>query len=183
MINETTYKYLLVQIYLVIRCINKTKGDSMKTIIKLAVVFMIAISFAACEKAVNPVSPSSLDKTASDAAALTQAGTFEITTPDSRAIDPQPLSGYINFYFDEATSTYKYDGRIISEIDKDSRNIGNTGTFQRKGDYIKLVDNSIVQADRMGLDLYGDFQYMERGSQVIIEGESTLGHIKIVLSK
>ncbi len=182
-INKTAYKYLILQIDFVLRCTNKSKGDTMKKLVKLAAVFLIAISFAACEKAVNPVSPTSLDKTASQITSLSQTGTIEITTPDSRAIASQPLTGYINFYFDDAASTYKYDGRIISDVDKYSRNIGNTGKFERRGDYIKLVDNPIVQADQMGLDLYGDYQYMQRGNEVIIEGESSLGHIKIVLSK
>lgn len=183
MINKTAFKVLILQINCVVRCINKSKGDTVKTLIKLAVVFIIAISFAACEKAVNPVTPTSLDKTASEFSAFAQSGTFEITIPDSRVINNKPLSGYINFYFDDAASTYKYEGRIISEVDKDSRYFENTGKFERKGDYIKLIDNPVLQAARLTLDLYGDYKYEQRGSQITIEGESKLGHIKIVLSK
>jgi hypothetical protein len=159
----------------------------MNSLIKVAAVLIIAVSFAACEKTNNPVTPSSLDKANIQVSSVAQSGTFEITFPDARSTaEPASLSGTIYFRFDDATSTYKYSGTFNNkDQDKYYQNIENTGRFERKGDIINLIDNPVTHSSTSISSLYlnGDYQYSERGNQIIIEGESQLGHIMIVLNQ
>lgn len=158
----------------------------MNSIIKCALLFMVAISLAACEKANNPVDPSSLDRSNMSMSSLPQSGTFEITVPDSRASTmPATLSGSILFKFDDAASTYKYTGTYNSAEVVKSRYLEDTGTFESKGDYINLIDDPIAQSSdiRSGLFLNGDYHYSEHGNLIVIEGECNLGHIRILLNQ
>jgi hypothetical protein len=158
----------------------------MNSLIKGALLFIVAVSLAACEKTNNPVDPSSLGRTNISVSAIPQSGSFEITVPDSRiSTMPATLSGSILFKFDDATSTYKYTGTYNSpEIDKLGY-LEDTGTFKSKGDYINLIDDPIAESSNMhsGLFLYGDYHYSEQGNQIIIEGECNLGHIRILLNQ
>jgi len=164
---------------------NKMKGDKMKNLIKGAALLILAVTFAACQQAADPVSPVSLDKSSTKLTDEPTTGTFEITFPDSRATDQKGIiSGSIYFKFDEAASAYKYKGRINTPSETiHSGTFENTGTFTRKGDYINLIDDPVATAtsERQTLHLNGDFQYTVRGPQTIIEGNTKIGHLKIVL--
>jgi hypothetical protein len=153
---------------------------------RAAVILIIAVSFAACEKTNNPVTPSSLDRANIQVSAIAHAGTFEITIPDARSTgEPATLSGSIYFQFDDAASTYKYSGTFTnSGLDK-FKYLQNTGRFESKGDYINLIDNPISQSTDTQTSLYlnGDYHYSERGNQIIIEGDSQVGHIMIILNQ
>lgn len=156
----------------------------MKNLIRGAVLLIIAVTFAACQQAADPVSPVSVDKSlqVSDAEGT---GTFEITVPDARASDPSgTISGSIYFVFDEAAGSYKYKGTILTRsASTNSGTFENTGTFVQKGDIINLVDNPVIEtiSGTHTLELNGDFQYTVSGSRTVIEGDSRIGHIKIVL--
>ncbi len=156
----------------------------MKNLIKGAVLLLLTISFAACQQATDPVSPVSMDKSNVDMLTQTGSGTFQITFTDARAsVKSKSIAGTISFEFDNTASRYKYDGRINSESDSRSGIFVNTGTFERKGDFINLVDdpeiNSITNSQTLGLN--GDFHYTVRGTQTIIEGDTNQGHLKIIL--
>ncbi len=157
----------------------------MKNLIKGAALLILAVTFAACQQAADPVSVVSLNKNNTNYTDEHTTGTFEITYYDSRATEQKGvISGSINFTFDEATSTYQYKGRIDTPAEVvQSETIENTGTFTRKGDYIQLLDNPLPAAisEMQTLHLNGDFQYTVRGTQTIIEGETMNGHLKIIL--
>ncbi len=159
----------------------------MKNLIKGTAFLILAITFAACQQVSDPVSPVSLDKNNAHLSteAGTRTGTFEITLPSYRAADePATIMGSISFRFDDAASVYKYRGSIITP----SRYIysgtfENTGAFERKGNYISLIDNPVTEETPGLRTLYlnGNFYYIVRGTQTIIEGDTKMGHLKIIL--
>ncbi len=159
----------------------------MKNLIKGAALLFLAITFAACQQAADPVSPDQMGKNLQQAdAAGTGTGTFEITLLSSSISDPSgTLAGTINFRFDDATSRYKYKGAIKStSIETRPGIFEGTGTFVRRGDYINLIDDQTVEAESAGIHslyLNGDFRYIVTGTKTIIEGDTRTGHLKITL--
>ncbi len=159
----------------------------MKNVIKGMTFLFLAVMFAACQQTYDPVSAVSMDKNniQSSEEAGTGIGTFELTFPDARAADQTgPVTGSIKFEFDDASSVYKYAGQLSSRTrEVNSGAFSSTGTFQRAGDYIHLVDNPVISNESGIHSLYlnGDYHYTVRGTQTIIEGETKIGHLKIVL--
>jgi hypothetical protein len=150
----------------------------MKPVLNIFIVILAALSFAACEKASNPVSPVSVDKTAQN-----NSGTFEVTYKDyknsSRTVS---LSGTINFNF--GTDTYSYDGVIVSTDNELSGPVHDNGTYVIRGNYIEMFDNAAKQMNPVwqpSLYLSGTYTY-RRDTQVTIDGEGEYGSIRIILN-
>lgn len=160
----------------------------MKTLIKAAAFFIVAISLAACQKAVNPVSPSSLTKPNIQSSSDSHYGTIEYTPDSKSSTEVVPFSGTIYFTFDYASSTYKYDAMFDktgqdSYVRETSAGIKGEGNFERQGTSINLVDAPTVDTSPLQVDfrLDGDYHYSQSGNQIIIEGKNSLGYVKIVL--
>jgi hypothetical protein len=157
----------------------------MKNVIMGTALLILAITIAACQQAANPVSPVSLNKNNIQATDAANNGTLEITSPDSRTFNQSGiLTGSIYFEFDNATSSYKYRGSINTPATTANSYIfENTGKFEISGDNIKLIDNPLTE-NRPGIQslyLNGDFHYNVQGMETTIEGDSPIGHIKIIL--
>lgn len=158
----------------------------MKIFIKAAALFIVAISLAACQKAENPVAPSTLNKSNSRASTVIRNGTFEIMYPSTGISGrPSTVSGTITFSFDYLASTYKYEGQFSgSPIDNYSSRLQGSGKFDRMGDNITLSNYPVVRTtpEDYYLTFDGKYQYTESSDQIVIEGNTNLGYIKIVLN-
>jgi hypothetical protein len=157
----------------------------MKILLKFAVLIIIAISFAACEKANNPVAPTSFSKTESQILSGTHSGTFEIISPNTATMaGSSTITGTITFDFDDLTSTYKYNGTIgNTDANETARNIYDTGKYEKKGDTVKLVDDPRAETT-VGLDylyLDGIYNFAQDANKISIQGDSELGRILITL--
>ncbi len=150
----------------------------MKTILNMLIVILATLTFAACEKANDPVSPASIDKPAQN-----YNGTFEVTYKDyknsSRTVS---LSGALNFNFN--TDTYSYNGVIVSSDNELSGPVHDTGTYIIRGNNIEMYDNATKQMNPIwqpSLYLSGTYNY-RRDTRVTIDGEGQYGSIRIVLN-
>jgi len=151
----------------------------MKKVMSLLIVVLTAFSFAACEKAGNPVSPSAVDKPAQN-----NAGTFEVTYKDyknfSRAVT---VSGTINIEF--STGTYSYNGVIVSSDNEFSGPIHDNGTYTLRGNTIDMFDTATKMMNpswQPSLYLSGTYDYRRTDTQIMIEGEGQYGSVKLVLN-
>jgi len=160
----------------------------MKILIKAAALFIVAISLAACEKAVNPVSPTSMNKPNVQSTSDSHYGTIEYSPDSKSSTELVPLSGSIYFVFDYATSTYKYDAMFDragqdSYARETSAGIRGEGNFERQGTSITLADAPTVETSpqQINFRLDGDYHYSQNGNQIIIEGKNGTGYVKIVL--
>jgi opacity protein-like surface antigen len=158
----------------------------MKIFVKAAALFIVAISFAACQKAENPVSPSTINKSTTRASTVVYNGTFEIMHPETGISGTfSAVSGTIIFSFDYAASTYKYDGQFSgSQADNYSSRLQGSGKFEMMGDNIKLSNYPAIRTtlEDYSLIFNGKYQYIEHGDQIIIKGDTDIGYITIVLN-
>ncbi len=158
----------------------------MKQLVKFVLLLLVAISFAACEKASNPVSPNSLNKQNLQALDGVYSGTFALSTRNGEVVDhPESATGSIVFTFNYSNSTYKYSGTFDSASQIDYiKTIKDSGKFLRKGDTIIMRDNPLAITDlraHTSLNLEGDYKISTQGNKTLIEGLTKDGNIKIVL--
>lgn len=150
----------------------------MKTILNILIIVIATLTFAACEKANNPVSPASIDKPQQN-----YNGTFEVTYKDyknsSRTVS---LSGNINFNFNR--DTYSYDGVVVSSDNELSGPVHDSGTYILKGNNIEMQDNAAKLMNPIwqpSLYLSGTYEY-RRDTRITIDGEGQYGSIRIELN-
>ncbi len=152
----------------------------MKTMMNLFVLVLVTLSFAACEKTNNPVTPVPADKTSDS-----NNGTFQVTYKDYRNADRTlTVSGNIDFNFN-SDSTYSYTATVLSSSNNEfTTSLHDNGTYTIKGDKIELSDiapkmmNPIWQPS---LYLSGTYSYLISDSQTVIEGSNDYGSVRIVL--
>lgn len=153
----------------------------MKTVINLFVLFLVAISFAACEKAVSPTAPVTVDKSAN-----TYNGSFEVTFKDyknsNRAVS---VSGSISFNFNP-DNTYSYDAVVVSSAENEvATSLHDNGTFHIKQNNIEMSDDAARMMNptwQQSLYLSGTYSYRRSDTQTMIEGSGEYGSIRIVLN-
>ncbi len=151
----------------------------MKTVINILIIVLTAISFAACGKTNDPVSPVSVDKPAQ-----TNSGTFEVTYKDYRNTSGTvTLTGTINFDF--GTDVYSYNGVIVSTDKELSGSLQDSGTYTIRGNSIDMFDNAAKMMNpawQPSLYLSGTYSYRKINNQLILEGQGHYGSVKIVLN-
>jgi hypothetical protein len=151
----------------------------MKKVMSVLIVLLTALSFAACEKANNPVTPNAVDK-------ISQStnGTFEVTFKDYRN-SPRDVSmtGDIDFNFYKSTYSYNAVVRTDNEIDQ---SLHDSGTYRISGNSIEMQDNAAMMMGarwQSSLYLSGTYSYKETDSKIIIEGEGEYGTVKLVINR
>lgn len=150
----------------------------MKMLMNLIIVLFAALTLAACEKTVDPVSPVSLDKSNFN-------GTFDVTFQNYKNSSQNvTLTGTIDFSFDN--STYSYNAVILHSSNNEvSGTLSDSGTYLINGDKISLLDNATRRMNPgwlPSLYLSWDFNYSTNANQTIIEGSYPYGLVRIVLS-
>lgn len=159
----------------------------MKIIMNVVIGFLIAVAFAACQKATNPVSPD-LNKTDLISSGMeTQGynGNYEVTYKNYRNTGvTTTVTGSIDFIFGKTTYTYNGQPSDFTE-GVSSQTLHDAGTYLIHGNTITMADNAIKMMAHAGwmpsLYLSGEYSYKHSGDQVIIEGTGSFGSIKIVL--
>jgi hypothetical protein len=161
----------------------------MKIVMNLVIVLFIAVALAACQKANNPVSSNSLNKTNLNTMGITDQnynGRFEVTYKDYRNTNQDvTMTGSINFVFKK--STYSYDAVITDVPDAVTEEfLHDSGTyeFNDHDNGISLADNAtktMTAGWKSSLYLSGNYIYRHTGDQTTIEGNGRFGTIKIVL--
>lgn len=150
----------------------------MKTVLNLFIIVVAAFTFAACEKANNPVSASSVDKQVQN-----YSGTFEVTYKDYKnTSQAASFSGTLNLNF--STNTYTYEGVLVSSDNQLSQPVHDMGTYSIRGNNIEMYDNATKQMNPIwqpSLYLSGIYDYRNGNDQVTINGEGQYGTIRIVL--
>lgn len=150
----------------------------MKTVLNVLIIVLATLSFAACEKANNPVSPASIDKPAQN-----YSGTFEVTYKDYKnSARTVSLSGTINFDF--STDTYSYNGVVLNTDNELSGPVHDVGTYKIRGNTIEMYDNASKQMNpawQPSLYLSGTYDY-RRDTALTIDGEGQYGSVRIVLN-
>ena len=150
----------------------------MKTVLNLFIVILAAFTFAACEKANNPVSASSVDKQVQN-----YSGTFEVTFKDYKnSSRTASFSGTLNLNF--STTTYTYEGVLVSSDNQLSQPVHDMGTYSIRANGIEMYDNATKQMNPIwqpSLYLSGIYDYRNGNDQVTINGEGQYGTIRIVL--
>ncbi len=154
----------------------------MKTMMNLFVLVLVSLSFAACEKANNPVAPVPTAKTSN-----ADNGTFEITYNDYKNADRSlRVTGDIDFTFN-SDNTYSYNATVISSSDNElSVPLHDKGTYTIKGENIEMFDNATKLMNPIwqpSFYLSGTYSYMTSDSRIIIEGTGHYGTVRIVLNK
>ncbi len=153
----------------------------MKTVMILFVIFLVTLSFPACEKANNPVTPASIDKT--DQAYY---GTFQVTYKDYKnASKTVSVSGNISFNFN-SDNTYSYNAAVDSSANSQvSAALHDQGAYKIRGNTIEMSDNAaklMNLAWQPSLYLSGTYSYRSGDSQITIEGSGDYGSVRIVLN-
>ncbi len=153
----------------------------MKIAMNVLLIILATITFASCEKTMNPVTPdSSIDKTTQS-----YTGGFEVVYKDyqntSRSVT---LSGSINFNFNQGS--YSYTG-VLSTADAkvNTTEIHDNGTYTIRGNQIEMHDDATKRMNPQWLPslyLSGVYSYRQSDTQVIIEGSGDFGSVRIVLS-
>ncbi len=160
----------------------------MRIVMNVVMGLLLAVAFAACQKANDPVSPVLANKTdiiSSQLAAQSYDGSFEVTYKNYRNTDASStMKGSIDIIFNK--SNYTYNGELSDNPGEDVTltSIHDSGTFSTHGDIISMFDNAtkMMNAGWMpSLYLSGDYSYSHIGDQIIIEGDGNYGSIKIVL--
>jgi hypothetical protein len=151
----------------------------MKIAMNILVILFAAITFAACEKANDPVAPSTLDKTQQN-----YYGTFETTYKDYKNLNQTVrMAGTINFVFNQ--STYSYNGLVTSSSTTETTGpVNDSGIYQINNEQIQMQDNATKLMSAVwkpSLYLSGNFKYIQSADQVIIEGSDDNGSIVITL--
>ncbi len=158
----------------------------MKTMMNLFVLVLVALSFAACEKVNNPVTPVSTDKSIQTSNAVrTYNGTFNITYKDyknsSRTVS---ASGSIRFKFN-TDETYSYSAIVVSSEDNEfSTSLHDKGTYTLKENQIQMIDDAAKLMNPIwqpSMYLSGTYSYRRGDSEIIIEGSGDYGTISIIL--
>lgn len=160
----------------------------MKFIINAFAIFVIAITFAACQKANDPVSPNIVDKTSgagsTGISAQGLAGDFQVTFKNYRNTNATvTIAGKLNFVFEK--TTYSYSAQVSNSVDEPTSTFfHDRGTYSLDGNIIKLADDA-TKLMSMGwmpsLYLSGSYSYTRANGLTIIEGNGLFGTIKIVL--
>ncbi len=152
----------------------------MKIVMNLFVLIVITFSLAACEKANNPVTPVSIDKSAN-----AYTGTFDVTFKDYRN-SSRTVSVSGNITFDFNTDTYSYNAVVVSTDDKEmATTLHDNGTYTLKGNEIKMFDNATKMMNpawQPSLYLSGTYSYRRGDASIIIEGSGDYGNVRIVLN-
>lgn len=151
----------------------------MKKVMSVLIVLLTALSFAACEKANNPVTPNTVDKISQNT-----NGTFEVTFKDYRnATHDVSMTGDISFSF--GTNTYSYDAVVNSDNELD-QSLHDSGTYRQSGNTIEMQDNAAKMLGakwQPSLYLSGTYSYRETDTQIVIQGEGEYGSVKLVINR
>lgn len=151
----------------------------MKKVMSILIVLLTALSFAACEKANNPVTPNTVDKTSQST-----NGTFEVTYKDYRnSSSDVSMTGDIEFNFD--TNTYSYNA-LVSTDNELGQSLHDSGTYRISDNTIEMQDNAALMMGSQWLPslyLSGTYSYRETDNQIIIEGDGAYGSVKLVINR
>lgn len=152
----------------------------MKKVMSVLIVLLTALSFAACEKANNPVTPnSSVDK-------ISQStnGTFEVTYKDYRnSSSDVSMTGDIEFNFDK--NTYSYNA-VVSTDNELGQSLHDSGTYRISGNTIEMQDKAAMMMGAQwqpSLYLSGTYSYRQTDTQIIIQGDGEYGTVKLVINR
>jgi hypothetical protein len=149
----------------------------MKTVMYLFILVLVTISFAACEKANNPVAPVTLNKNTQ-----TYSGTFDVTYKDYKNTPHSvSVSGEISFIFDG--DTYSYDAQVVNTQDNVvETTLHDQGTFSITGNKIEMYDNATRLMNptwQPSLYLSGTYSYLKGDNQITIEGTGNFGSVRL----
>ena len=151
----------------------------MKKVMSVFIVLLSALSFAACEKADNPVTPNTVDK-------ISQStnGTFEVTFKDYKN-SPHDVTMTGDIYFNFFKGTYSYTA-VVSTDNESGQSLHDSGTYRRTDGTIEMQDKAAVMMRAQwqpSLYLSGTYSYRESDTQIVIQGDGEYGTVKLVINR